>query len=533
MDILLSMSVTGGVMILVITLLRFLTQRYLHRGVFVALWILAMLRLCVPVFVPARSSVYNLFESDEFVVVTMQDPNAVEVNIPEQSGTVYEEPSIVEERISLDFVVGCVWLVGALGVGGYFTLEHVRSHRRFRFAVGQKEAELKHIRLARMDGLPAPLVYGLFRPKILLPEDFPEDGSEEYWHILHHEEIHVRNGDLWIKVFALGIVAFHWFNPFVWLMLYLLSADLEMRCDQQVIHKFGKKRSYALTLIRAEENMLSHLVHTCFAFSATEGRLKNIARARLNGLRSLFGALSFGAVLLLCFGTEASALPIIYEEPPVAEAVVTTDLPVTQWEEQKSDDPLLEFAQTPTEEVESTEADHRMEELLRPVEKDDRELPTEPVETQPPVDKKEEQKETAPVSPEESQKPANQSGRPYLGTFYLKVGETLSVDISDYSEDISEYRVTPYVSDPSLARAWTEARVGRFDKEITLYFTAYGTGYVEIYGSYWKNDREVKWLLAVLNIQASGDTDSMSFAEVDGNVPSIEIPEFNFNIPGT
>ena len=50
---LLKMSVTGGLMITVITVVRALLQHRLDRRVFLLLWTITALRLLVPVFIPS------------------------------------------------------------------------------------------------------------------------------------------------------------------------------------------------------------------------------------------------------------------------------------------------------------------------------------------------------------------------------------------------------------------------------------------------------------------------------------------------
>lgn len=57
---LLEMSLRGGILILVIALVRALTLHHLPKCTFLLLWALAALQLTVPVSLPARFSVYTL-----------------------------------------------------------------------------------------------------------------------------------------------------------------------------------------------------------------------------------------------------------------------------------------------------------------------------------------------------------------------------------------------------------------------------------------------------------------------------------------
>ena len=57
---LLQMSVTGGVMILAITVLRALAMNRVPKKTFLALWGTALLRLTLPVSLPSVLSIYSL-----------------------------------------------------------------------------------------------------------------------------------------------------------------------------------------------------------------------------------------------------------------------------------------------------------------------------------------------------------------------------------------------------------------------------------------------------------------------------------------
>ncbi len=562
------MSGMGGVMILVITLFRFFTQKYVHRSVFVLLWIIAMLRLCIPFMPQADSSFYNIFQENGYATVRIEEPVDTGAYEKEQlrSGiSVTVEP--VEEAGFKLSLIETLWIVGSICVPGYFLYVHFRSNRKFRFAIGQKESALGRIRLARMEGLPAPLVYGLLRPKILLPLDFPEDGSEEYWHVLHHEAMHVRCGDLWIKAVALAVVGIHWVNPCAWLMLFLLSEDLEMRCDQRVIEEYGGKRSYAMTLVQAEEKLLSRLVHTCFAFSATRRRLKYIARAKLNPLRSVLVCAVFVTLLVTCFGTRANgeqAVVYVYESSGEEQVFPTdsdredkaylestkpsaTDETVGQMPTEKNPGDLptapaeteIPEKELATEAVEPLPTEPSTTEATTPTSEEDAVLPeaTEPppteikpteAPTQAPTELATEAPMEAPTDAPVEEEPVfipEPRDMPYLGSFELVVGQTVSMDVSNYS--LSD----PTVSDPSSLRAWIRGTSGIWGGSRTIYFTAYSTGHVQVYGSLRKNDRNYTWVLADVYISPNGETDSMSFAEVDGKTPDMELPEFDFDIP--
>lgn len=62
---LLQMSLAGGVMIVVITVLRALTINNVPKKTFLVLWAAALLRLLVPVSLPSSLSFYSLLRRSD------------------------------------------------------------------------------------------------------------------------------------------------------------------------------------------------------------------------------------------------------------------------------------------------------------------------------------------------------------------------------------------------------------------------------------------------------------------------------------
>ena len=344
-----TVSLIGAVMILVIIGLRALLQNRLHRTVFLLLWLLVAVRLAVPVMTSSSASIYNFLPEKESVsafisresvptpVVIVEesaardpvagDPVAGDPVIQESivgEVSVSESVEIGENRSPKSLTMGQILtLFWAMGCGVcfiYFMMVHIRARLRYRFAIPEKGPDyLGKVALKRSDEVSSPLVYGFFRPVILLPYDFPQKDSPEYEQVLCHELTHIRSGDLWYKLIMLLITCVHWFNPFVWLMLRLSTQDMEIRCDARVIRKLGKKKVYAMTLVRAEVRRSTHFAEVAFAFSLTELRLKSIAKAKVYLPRSIALFAVLAVVLICCFSTGPSAKATV--DPTVEECV--------------------------------------------------------------------------------------------------------------------------------------------------------------------------------------------------------------------
>ncbi len=114
---------------------------------------------------------------------------------------------------------------------------------------GQVHAyETRHLR--------SPCLYGLWKPKIYLPEDIIMiTDSNQLTHILMHELTHYKRKDLWFNALWILAVGMHWYNPVVWLVARKMKADQEVACDASVLEALGEQEaaSYGMTLLKLSQ----------------------------------------------------------------------------------------------------------------------------------------------------------------------------------------------------------------------------------------------------------------------------------------
>ena len=77
---------------------------------------------------------------------------------------------------------------------------------------------------------PSPMLLGVFRPVLLLPEQ-----AAETEFALRHELTHLYHRDLYAKLVMTFAVSVHWFNPLVRLLERQFSEAMECACDEQVL----------------------------------------------------------------------------------------------------------------------------------------------------------------------------------------------------------------------------------------------------------------------------------------------------------
>ena len=113
-------------------------------------------------------------------------------------------------------------------------------------------AELSNTRVPRLCRNPlaaTPMLIGVFRPTIVLPDR--EYTDAQLRSVLLHELTHLRRKDALVKWLSVLVCAVHWFNPVAWLVRRELDHACELSCDEAVIRDLDAdgKQNYGETLI--------------------------------------------------------------------------------------------------------------------------------------------------------------------------------------------------------------------------------------------------------------------------------------------
>ena len=96
--------------------------------------------------------------------------------------------------------------------------------------------------------LASPVVSGLIRPRIYLPESSTEWSPRTLHMALLHELGHVQRRDLWMATLAHIVCVLHWFNPAVWWLRRTFLSQCEYACDAHLLQKGANPRDYANAL---------------------------------------------------------------------------------------------------------------------------------------------------------------------------------------------------------------------------------------------------------------------------------------------
>ncbi len=270
--ILLSLSVSGALLLLLILGLKPLYKNKFSKRWQYYIWIVVALRFLLP-FTPDTTIIGSLFEKFDTTAITNEIPTNPNVPVPADTGNSKAEPIQTNREITtaamrepfnkyvcLFFIwsaLALVLFVRKVTVYQGF-IQYIKagnkevSDIKILNLLSDCEEKLKiktRVELSCNPLIASPMLIGFFRPRIILPIGELEDKELSY--IFVHELIHYKQRDMFYKWLIQIVVCVHWFNPFVYLLEKEVNKSCELSCDEKVISILNEKakREYGDTLI--------------------------------------------------------------------------------------------------------------------------------------------------------------------------------------------------------------------------------------------------------------------------------------------
>ena len=271
MKILLSLSVSGTLLLLLILGLKPLYKSRFSKRWQYYIWIIVALRFLLP-FTPDTTIVGSLFEKSSTTVITNEIPTSPNIPAPANTDNSKTEPiqadrdiaAAMREPFNRYVCLFFIWSVFAL----VLFVRKITIYQGFIQYIKAGSTEVSDIKtlnllsdceeklniktrveLSRNPLIASPIMIGFFRARIVLPACELDDKELSY--IFVHELIHYKQRDMFYKWLIQIVVCAHWFNPFVYLLEKEVNKSCELSCDEKVISILDDKarREYGDTLI--------------------------------------------------------------------------------------------------------------------------------------------------------------------------------------------------------------------------------------------------------------------------------------------
>ena len=245
-------------------------------------------------------------------------------------------------RISPITVICAVWLTVALVLAARAVIMYFRARRTIKRISRPCEdpnalricEELRRklkirgqIRVMIGSDTQSPLLFGIIRPRIIIPDRDFDSGSLRL--IFAHELTHLKHRDLVVKLLGVAAGCVHWFNPVIYPLRKSLNTVCELCCDESVLRtlKLRDNKDYGRLIISVVEDSGP----SCAAYSTSMASAKKSMKKRLSRIaqfREITGALKMISVLtagaltvcsLTAFGLTRAAEILPEEIAPVFE----------------------------------------------------------------------------------------------------------------------------------------------------------------------------------------------------------------------
>ena len=306
-----NMSITGGIIILVVLLIRLVLKRA-PKVYSYALWAVVLFRLLCPVSLSSSVSIFSLLDAPitnsgslEYIpadIVHNENPT-VNLLISDVNESVNNALLQVQDQTrvdTLEFPMSAATYIWLSVVAAFLIYSIIKLYALRRKLIGSC---LLRDNIYLTDHIASPFVIGLFRPKIYLPSVL-SDRERDY--IILHEQYHINRLDHVVKILAFLALCVHWFNPLVWIAFLLSSADMEMSCDEAVMKNLcgDVREDYSRSLLSlATGRRLISGTPLAFGEGNTRGRIKNILKYKKPAYWIITVAAVACIVVLVCLLT--------------------------------------------------------------------------------------------------------------------------------------------------------------------------------------------------------------------------------------
>ena len=342
----LNAGVFGSVIVLVGLLLRPIFRK-VPRRILCTLWLLAAIRLLLPFNIESQFSLQPRYDSFKNLILEQQhqsefthpealpDPEVPNVDFepelpPQETPVNSQSPALTPELMpqSLDWMqlLSMAWVTVMAGILMYCLVSYIILKRRIRTAVQCEDGVMES------EYISGAFLLGYLKPRIYLPMGLNE---QDRTFILAHEQIHIQRLDHWWKLLGVLCVAIHWYNPLVWIGYALLCRDIEITCDERVIHSMDlqERKAYSQALLSSEKRRFGILeCPVAFGEVDLKKRIHNVLAYRPYGYWLTASAVALVVFVAFCFLTSPVTKAAHYSnlEIPTATETLATEPPVTK-----------------------------------------------------------------------------------------------------------------------------------------------------------------------------------------------------------
>ena len=192
---------------------------------------------------------------------------SVEDEIKSLNGGALEIQSKSIQRLYNKILI--IWLIGTMGLVLWLIGGRIYSYSMFSKATKLTDPNLidkiskakqimslnKDIEILQSNRVKIPVITGLFKFKLILPETINHWNEDRFGAVLYHELAHIKRNDVLLQFLAQLTCTLYWFNPLTWIIERNLLIERERACDNVVLQLNVKPSDYAEYLMETSEDL--------------------------------------------------------------------------------------------------------------------------------------------------------------------------------------------------------------------------------------------------------------------------------------
>lgn len=255
------MTVSATLMIFAIIGIRKILIHAIPSFIFAILWLLVVIRLCVPYDFSTDYNIYNLL----YYLRKALGFDSFEISWFWLDRMIM----IIWDHTILKICCLTIWLLGVFFIVFRLWKSFLFSKKIWKesfpcpFENDLKDFLIKNgletkYAIKESDQIQTPVACGVLQPTIILPKNFDIENSMALMQAVLHEYMHLKYHHTVLQYLIILFLAFNWFNPMIWIFYQYVNRDMEIACDRGALKILGEdqKSAYALQLIQAAENMM-------------------------------------------------------------------------------------------------------------------------------------------------------------------------------------------------------------------------------------------------------------------------------------
>ena len=293
-----NMSIVASVMGLLVLAIR--KVKLIPHRLSVFLWGIPFLRMCIPFGINSPYSLMTLisrFTTKTVTVLQPADELTLSMTNAIMAANSYFPITYKANTLSRVFeIAGLIWLIGALAIIIALAILYMATKHEI------KDSRLLEQNVYLSEKIESPAVYGIIKPKIVLPITLVNANLE---YVLQHERTHIRRCDNLWRLIGFLLTAVHWFNPLSWLFLKVFLADLELACDEKAVSQYTdeERKEYSRTLLNCAQS--KNVFVSAFGGAKVRTRVENVLSYKQMTLVSAVGFVLLMIVIIYTLLTNA------------------------------------------------------------------------------------------------------------------------------------------------------------------------------------------------------------------------------------